>query len=245
MYLPNTVTQTYNFILPQFDISLNSNGVYDITQNNIKLKNIFANFENNDKPIIESVGTDMTIKSDSTFGIPRKTVIRSHNIANPAQSGDKAQDNGNGLKITVPKKINNIDFSVLWVQVTNKINLPTSISWQTFRVYDLSGTSIRKYYGKYIGGANKLNNIDPNGGTQSDQWDAFEWIPVPIDLTGNTSREIYISNFYSTDTLFSGFAFSTNPWNHAKSSALSLHWRVNNEDTSLGINNSFNISFIF
>ena len=252
MYLPNTPSQTYNFILPAFDLptpanatpatitATENNNIYDISQNYIKLKNTYANFSNVD-PIIVPVGSGMTIKLDGTWGTPLKRVIRSDNTvtATSTQSGANPQDNGNGLKIKVPPKNNTMttDFSVLWVQVTNKITSATPDSWQYFRVYDLLGTTtnVRKYFGKYIGGGNRLNNIDPNGATQSDEYDLFEWIPVPIDLNGNQKREIYISNFYSKDTWFSGFAFSVNPWNHAKSSALAIHWQVNKQDTSQGV----------
>jgi hypothetical protein len=252
MYLPNTPSQTYNLILPAFDLptpanatpatitATENNNIYDISQNYIKLKNIYANFSNVD-PIIVPVGSGMTIKLDGTWGTPLKRVIRSDNTvtATSTQSGANPQDNGNGLKIKVPPKNNTMttDFSVLWVQVTNKITSATNEAWQTFRVYDLLDTTnnVRKYFGKYIGGSNRINNIDPNGATQSDEYDLFEWIPVPIDLNGNQKREIYISNFYSKDTWFSGFAFSVNPWNHAKSSALAIHWQVNKQDTTQGI----------
>jgi hypothetical protein len=240
MYLPNTPLQTYNFILPPF--SDTTSYIFDPSRNVTATPKVYPKFikiQSTDKIIIEAVGESMTIKSDTTHGTPAKMIIRSNNTTTPTQSGNQPQDNGNGLKIIVPPKDNKMpsDYTVLWVQVINKT--PDNY-WQSFRVYDLipTTTNVRKYYGKYVGGANKLNNIDPTGSAQTDTWDQFEWIPVPIDLTGNASREIYISNFHTLDTSFSGFAFSTNPWNHAKSSAVSLNWRVNMVDTSLGIDDS-------
>jgi hypothetical protein len=239
MYLPNTATQTYNFILPEFHsnkVTSADTPLYDMTTTYHKLNSAIAT-PPNDKFIILPTGTGMTFRW-GTWGTTDRRIIRSDNSGNPSQSGDKPQDNGNGFKITIPPQSSKMtsDFTVLWVQVNNNINNSNDTGWSTFRVYDLIGTTtnVRKYYGKYIGGGNKLNNIDPNGAIQSDMWGSLEWIPVPIDLRGNVNRDIYISNFDSKNTYFSSFAFSTNPWNHAKSSALALRWQINNQDTSQG-----------
>ena len=236
MYLPNTPTQTYNIIRTSFEDTTN---IYTFDPSNnptsIKLKN--------GSRFVEAAGENMTILTTGIWGTPSKRVIRSNNTVTTSKSGDKKQSNSEGLKIIVPQKPSNMprdfDFTVLWIQVTNK--LPEL--WQTFRVYDIKPgtTELRNFYGKYCGGGNKLNNIDPDGAASKDEWDKFEWIPVPIDLSGNTNRELYISNFLEKDTLFSGFAFSANPWNHAKSSALNIHWGVNNDDTLLNTDASNNL----
>ena len=130
------------------------------------------------------------------------------------------QANGKGIEITVPMPPfgANYDYTVLWIQTLND-------RFSDFKVYN---NNPYKTFGKYSTGYRKLNNISPNGATHNENRELFEWYPVPIVL--NSDRKIMISNFRNdSGTWFSGFAFSTNPWNHCRISALSLHWQTNKD----------------
>jgi hypothetical protein len=154
-------------------------------------------------------------------------------------TGNTIQPNGTGIKITVPQppQGSTYEYEVLWVQTRN---LPYTVSRRstiiyfykanftrtTFKVYQMIDNKIQEF-GKYITintgndtGGNLLNNISPDGGIHNERWNQFEWHPVPINL--KNSREIIISNFEITDTWFSGFAFSSNPWKHYKINIYSL-----------------------
>jgi hypothetical protein len=143
------------------------------------------------------------------------------------------QHDGSGIEVRVPEhpnKENGEDYTVLWVQTLNE-------RWSCFRVYeyDINNNVVVKYFHKHISGFNNLNKISPDGSTHNDVWNTFEWTPVPINLSGNTLRKLMISIFYeqspsTIDSWFSGIAFSTNPWNHYKCSALELHWQIHKID---------------
>jgi hypothetical protein len=145
-------------------------------------------------------------------------------------AGNVAQSNGTGIKIIVPQppEGSNYDYEVLWIQTLNE-------RWATFKVYQ-NVNNTTNYFGSYATGKRILNNISPDGSMHNERWDHFEWYPVPINLTD--SREIIISNFYSSDAWFSGFAFSSNPWKHCRVSALSVHWQTNISSDPNGINGS-------
>jgi hypothetical protein len=163
---------------------------------------------------------------------------------------------GEGIEITIPDKPQEMDgdITVLWVQVlAERIN--------SFRVYEWDGSKILKDFGSHIVGATVtptkiiLNNISPDGAVNqlannSNGSQYFTWWPVPIDLTGNTSRKLMISfhmdrmndfnynpNKNPTENptgnpYISGFAFSKNPWNHCPVNHFSLLRRANNNYTS-------------
>lgn len=136
---------------------------------------------------------------------------------------NQRQTNGTGIEITVPKPPagSYYDYTVLWVQTLND-------RWSDFKVYNNSPYNT---FGKFSTGLRRLNNISPDGAIHNERWDLFEWYPVPIKL--NSDRKIMISNFRAgSDTWFSGFAFSTNPWNHCRISGLSLHWQTNKDPES-------------
>jgi hypothetical protein len=145
------------------------------------------------------------------------------------------QTNGTGIEVTVPAHpIPGKDYSVLWIKVCND-------RYNYFKVYDMSGTivrSVRKYYGKQSFGYTSINNISPDGSTNSEHHLAGLWWPFPIDLSGNSSRKIMISSYYknaSAITYIAGMAFSTNPWNHCIIHGNSLYDQVNNDNDSSNV----------
>jgi hypothetical protein len=151
-------------------------------------------------------------------------------------NGTTLQSNGTGIKITVPQppQGSTYDYEVLWIQTLNDRPYPGP-RWSTFKVYQ-NVNNTTKYFGSYATGNRLLNNISPDGSIHNERWDYFEWYPVPINL--KDSREIIISNFYSSDTWYSGFAFSSNPWKHCRVSAISVHWQTNISSDPTGINNT-------
>jgi hypothetical protein len=153
--------------------------------------------------------------------------------------GNALQYDGSGIEITVPSPTGDMteDFTVLWLQVLNDDNgaLTPGARWSTFKVYDYTNPSSIRSFGKHVAGGNKLDNISPDGSTSNVQYDKFSWWPVPIDLSGNITRKLMISTFYSDvigSTFYSGVAFSTNPWNHCQVNAKSLLWQVNALDAT-------------
>lgn len=128
------------------------------------------------------------------------------------------ESNNTGIEITIPQPPSgsNYDYNVLWVQTLND-------RWSTFKIFR------REPYvsfGKYADGLQYLNNMSPDGAIHNERWDRFVWYPVPFKMPVN--RKIMINNFSSgRDVWYSGFAFSTNPWNHCKLSALSIYWQTN------------------
>lgn len=142
------------------------------------------------------------------------------------------QSDGTGIQITVPihpNKESGQDYSVLWIRLCNdRIN--------DFKVYDMSGSVIRKYYGKHCVGNTSINNISPDGSTKSDNTTNIIWWPVPIDLSGNPSRNIMINGFTTSNSMsIGGIAFSTNPWNHCVIHADTLYNRVNDSNSTADV----------
>ena len=158
------------------------------------------------------------------------------------KNGDLYQNDGSGIEITIPPPTSDMteDFTVLWVQTLTNYDINMLPRFNAFRVYDYTNPSKINFFGKHVTGANYLSNINPDGSTSSLEFNKFSWWPVPIDMSGNTSRKLMISSFLnaindtSSDlaTVYSGFAFSTNPWNHCPVNAVSLHWNINTVDAN-------------
>ncbi len=189
---------------------------------NIMWKNL-REFKNT-TPGWTNIGADLNISYDSTLW-NGKYIYQSNK---PSQ-----QPMGTGMKITVPQfenstDISGLDFTVLWVQTLND-----DARWSSFRVYTKNDDNdTYNSFGSYATGKRYLNNISPNGAIHNETYNLFEWYPVPIQL--NSSREVYLSNpFNEGNTWFSGLAFSTNPWNHCRISALTIHWNFNKEGNDL------------
>ena len=107
----------------------------------------------------------------------------------------------------------NYDFTVLWVRVLSDRNNSFVVSTPKMTI-------------KFASGGRILNNISPNGAVGDAMWNVFEWVPVPILL--DSTRIIKLAQYNcDSGSWISGLAFSTNPWNHKRISALELYWNVN------------------
>jgi hypothetical protein len=147
----------------------------------------------------------------------------------------------NGFEITVPTyqgNIPNTDYTVLWVQTTND-----RIS--TFNVYNKDINPIN-YFGTYATGFRNLTKITPFGSVTNENWNYFDWQPVPIKLS--QSRKIIINDPFAIDnilkpqnTYICGLAFSTNNWNHCSMTSLIPYLNLN-QDNSLYLSRD-NISY--
>jgi hypothetical protein len=163
-----------------------------------------------------------TVEWDGYVNSPYNTL----NIYTTTGFENGAQSNGDGIEVTVPTHpIPGKDYSVLWIKVIND-------RYNYLKVYDMSGSSVRKYYGKQSFGFTSINNISPDGSTNSEHYYYCLWWPFPIDLSGNSSRKIMISCFYKNpySPFIAGIAFSTNPWNHCRVHGNSLYDQVNNDN---------------
>jgi hypothetical protein len=200
--------------------------------NNIIWNDIFSqiNPDNNRNGAVKAIG--------DTWDLGYNTTKWNNKYIYQLKNGKYLQIDGSGVEITVPPRTADMteDFSVLWIQALNDNNTQTGIRWSTFKVYDYTNPSNIRSFGKHVVGGNKLDNISPDGSTSNVRHNGFAWWPVPIDLSGNISRRIMVSTFYATypnhSTWYSGFAFSTNPWNHCQVNAKSLIWQVNSLDAT-------------
>ncbi len=187
----------------------------NIMWNNLKtFKNITPGWTNS--------GEDLDTTYDTTTWYD-KNIYKTKTVNN--------QPMGTGIKIKVPdfenrNDISGLDFSVLWVQTLNDTK-----RWSTFRVYTKNEDGTYNSFGSYGTGFRYLNNISPNGSIHNETYNLFEWYPVPIQL--NSSREVYVSNPFNELTWYSGFAFSTNPWNHCRVSARTIYCNLNKEGNDL------------
>ncbi len=131
------------------------------------------------------------------------------------------QPMGTGIEITVPLYTgSNTDFTVLWVQTNSNVRI-------NFRVYIKNSNDTYTTFGTYSAGMRSANLFSPDGTIHNEIHNLFEWYPVPIKL--NSDRKILISNPTSIDTWYSGFAFSTNPWNHSRVSAYTVYYNLNQD----------------
>lgn len=190
---------------------------------NIMWKNLYDKKDSNFREIGEGYTLDNSQQNWESTGKPIYRISTPNNVK---------QTIGKGIEIDVPEYPNNnqyndisgTDFTVLWVQVPGN-------TWATFRVHVKNEDNQYESFGSYVGGLNYLNNISPDGGIHNENWNKFEWYPVPIKI--NNERKVIISNPYDKDTWFSGFAFSTNPWNHCRISALTLHYNLNRDEENI------------
>ncbi len=144
-------------------------------------------------------------------------------------------ENTNTIEIIVPTHPDSskgIDYTVFWIQVLNN-------RWSYIKIHTGPKSPIpNKSFGKYTGGYKKTCAVFPNpelSNYNSNLQDIndYNWIPIPINLKGITDRRIRLSSIYGEFPLyFTQIAFSTNPYNHCKLNALSLHWQINKLDAT-------------
>ncbi len=157
-----------------------------------------------------------------------------HNIytslfINSAPTSTALDDNLYSIEIKVPIHPNasqGQEYSVLWIQLLND-------RWSSFKLHTGQNSPIpNKSFGKYVGGRRRgcvsfPNPDDPNNVNDTTN---YHWIPMPFDITGITDRKIKLSIFWKNPNIgifFTQMAFTTNPYNHCLSNAVSLHWQVN------------------
>jgi hypothetical protein len=231
MYLPNTITEygiPPTIVNDQNVIWSDISGYITTTiRPNAPIKNIPANISDvwqisND---VSGIGITWNGITNTTlwYGIP---IYRTLGMSS-RQNDDK------GIQITVPLHPNRSsgqDYSVLWLRLRNH-------NFQYFKVYELNGTVVKKYFGKHTIGKAYMNHISPDGSIKSDEYLKVLWWPVPIDLSGNSSRNIMINSFVdlSNNMWIGGVAFSTNPWNHCLIHGNSLYNHINDDNTLSGL----------
>lgn len=116
----------------------------------------------------------------------------------------------NGLIVNVP-----LGYNVIWVRILNE-------RWATIQVY-----GSEKLIGTYAGGYRNLNAYDPTGGTTDTYKNMHVWMPMAIPNGGTTYVLSGMGGTYGNDCFISGIAFSTNPWNHVVTSAVTYFWALN------------------
>ncbi len=229
MYYPNSIPGDMNATIP---------ATYD---NNIVWNYNLKNYIDLNNTLNADLGKLKTIGSGETWMHWNSGSISSYTgqaNANEFRTSTfhRAQPKGTGMEITIPKPPANNpngDYSVLWIKCSN-----TNQFWYTFKLYqyDAATDNIVKTFGKFADGFSQLNKISPDGSTHNDSWNFSQWIPIPFDLSGNTSRKLLLSNFWGQDLnlLINAMAFSTNPWNHCKVAAVAIYWQINTDDNSQG-----------
>ncbi|VBB18916.1 hypothetical protein YASMINEVIRUS_1448 [Yasminevirus sp. GU-2018] len=134
-------------------------------------------------------------------------------------------DGLNGVIVYVPANM-----SVIWIRCLND-------RWTTFKVSDEKNNT----YGTFSWGKRYLTWISPDGSGFDTYANYHSWMPIALPIIPtpagalNVARKYVITNpttpTCSNDgSWISGIGFSTNPWNHALSSALTLWWKNNGGD---------------
>jgi hypothetical protein len=124
--------------------------------------------------------------------------------------GVQHNDYKNGLLVNVPE-----GYTVIWISCSNHV-------WGRFYVtYEDGGK--RQDLGNYTCGHRQLNEISPDGGAPNTSYRFHHWMPIPIKKAGAH----IIHSGRNSNGWISGIAFSKNLWNHARMSAVGIHWAVN------------------
>jgi hypothetical protein len=231
MYYPNTIPGDMNATIPA---TYDNNIVWTELNKYIDLNNSL----NADLGKLRAIGSGESWLTASIISAP----LAYTGQANPlplfrTSTFKNAQPKGTGIEITIPKPPANNpngDYSVLWIRCSN-----SNAYWYTFKLYEYNASTdtIVKSFGKFADGFSQLNKISPDGSTHNTAWNTHQWIAIPFDLSGNTSRKLVLSNFWSNNDnnpYINSMAFSINPWNHCKVAAVAIFWQVNNDDNSQG-----------
>ncbi len=152
-----------------------------------------------------------------------------------------------GFLIKIPNQYSNIDFNVLWLNVTNYV-------YSTFQVclYNISTKQIIKKYGVFGTGLKLQNKFDDNLDFYSTDLSGnyFDWVPVPIYGNNNSdnNQRLVVSidrsqSINSTQSDISGFiitgiGFSTNPYNYSRINPSAIYYNSPNQKSEFfkGIN---------
>jgi len=119
--------------------------------------------------------------------------------------------NSDGMKVNVPS-----GYNTLWLRVLND-------RWFHIRIRGENDFSEPE---RYTAGYRKLNEYSPDGGSADTEWTRHMWMQVPLRQAGPYS----VLSEVNSDSYISGIAFSRNPWNHVRNSAVAYHWAVNGGD---------------
>lgn len=153
------------------------------------------------------------------------------------------------FKIRVP-----LEYDTIWLRVLNDrwniYGIP-HLQYSYNTTYDVSDPTISPVLARYTGGHRNLNEISPDGGVGDSTAYYHKWVQIPININHPLNqtiitlnnvqyREITIysgkynfeeRNIVPGDNWISGLAFSNNPYNLTKLSAVGVHWGVNNSPT--------------
>lgn len=130
-----------------------------------------------------------------------------------------------GAIIEVPDK-----YDVLWLHIPSGRMTAVQVNYE--KNLELIGifTTAYSFY----------NMLSPDGGPENSYLYDFVWLPIPVPKGGNvilTSVSPTNNNFW-----LSGFAFSTNPFNHATTSSLAYSYGLNGGSKIQWIgNNNYNM----
>ncbi len=144
-----------------------------------------------------------------------------------------------GFLIKIPNQYSNINFNVLWLNVTNYV-------FSTFQVclYNISTKQIIKKYGVFGTGLKLENKFDDNFNftTINDlSGNYFDWVPVPIygnDNSDNNQRLVVsVDRSQSAGTaqtdisgfIITGIGFSTNPYNYCRINPATIYYNSSNQ----------------
>ena len=131
--------------------------------------------------------------------------------------GGGNENDGNGLRVTIPA-----GYDTVWIRVLGVDR------WNVVHAYFLDGA--QEDLGRWTGGYRSSNSYSPDGTLADSYKDAHQWIPIPAGRSGslaliskpNTDKDFWVS----------GVAFSKNPWAHAVSPAVAYYWRTNGGDAT-------------
>jgi hypothetical protein len=151
-------------------------------------------------------------------------------------------DNSCGFKITIPQ----LPFKcqVIWIQVPmwnsegNTIKFRTNRSFRVTYSEQISNSPIDVIHSTHKVGVNSLmpDGSDYNS-IQVVKTEYTQWVPIPIifDQMQPSDRSLYLrrnrteegNTFSSSVFMISGIAFTTNPWNHCKTTPFCLEFDLN------------------
>lgn len=125
--------------------------------------------------------------------------------------GNGTDANPIGITVNVPQNMN-----VIWIRVLNE-------RWATITVKGMPTN---------VGGHRNIIKMRPDG--NEDTGTNHRWVPYPV-LKSGTAYNIYGSAVADSNNWISGIGFSTNPYNHIMSSAVTYHWALNGTSSGISV----------